>query len=296
MKRLAKIRKKMKKKVGEERLHLSAIVILLLAVLLFTISMPDIYGSLSEKQRMGDVNIIDEDYSDEKVNSDLSFVKKNDILNSDDVTYRHIYSEPDYIDFANDNPEILAGLENLMATLEEKKITGMSMNESQMQYSFIYATYVALSKQSVPLETFYVWYVKFSTENYTYNILFDASDYTVYKVSIESVVSEQYILTETFTENMVLSDEYTFNTFLNTCYKERLEHYYESTDCYIDYTYSTGAKLYLICNEDNAETALPVYFELAIGDGGYAAFNMMLGNKTSDIASGISIDIYAIDD
>lgn len=296
MKRLAKFRKKLKRKVGEERLHLFAIVILLLAVLLFTISMPDIYGSLSEKKRMGDINIIDEDYSDERVNSDLSLVKKVDILNSDDVTCRRVYSEPDYSDFVNDNPETLAGLETLITTLEEKGITGMSMAESRMEKSFIYATYVALSKQNVPLETFYVWYVKFSTENYTYNILFDANDYTAYKVSIESVVSGQYILTETFTDNMDLSDEYTlFNPFLNICYKDRLKRYYQSTDCRIDYTYSTGAKLYLICDEADGEAALPVYFELAIGDGGYAAFNMMLGNKTSDVVSRISLDMYNSD-
>ncbi|MBP3326279.1 MAG: hypothetical protein J6L77_07695 [Coprococcus sp.] len=298
MKKWTKFRKKLKKKIGEDRQHIFFIVILLLAVLFFTISMPDIYGGLNERQRLGNINVVDEDYSDEKVNSNLSFVKKVDILNADDITFRRIYSEPDYPDFVKDNPEIIEGLKALILSLKQQGITGMDMDDKQMESAFIYATYAAFSKQSVPLETFYVWYVKFSTEDFTYNILFDANDFTAYKVSIESVVSKQYILTEDFTTGMDLSDAHTLfgdQGFMNLYYRNRLMKLYEARNCYVDYTYGTGAKLYITYWENGETTALPCYFELAVGDGGYAAFNMMIGNKTSEIVSKISIDIYSTD-
>lgn len=295
MNRKTKFRKKLKKIIGKDRLNILLIVVLLLVVLFLTFSMPDIYGSLNERQRLGNINVVDEDYSDEKINSDLSFIEKVDILNAEDITFRRIYSELDYSDFLNDNSETAESLKTLIISLNQADITGMSMSNEQMESAFVHATYAALSKQSVPLETFYVWYVQFSSEEFNYNILFDANDYTPYKVSIESVYSDEYILTETFTDGMDLSDGhnlYESNGFMDVSYIYRLMRYYGADNSYIDHSYGTGAKLYITYWQDDEMVALPCYFELAIGNAGYAAFNLMVGNKTSEIVSDISSDIY----
>ncbi len=296
-KRLKKIRHKLMNMFkGKSNIHLSVIVIVLILILAVAISMPDLYGKLSDKKVLGQVKLIEADYSDETVDSDLTAYEKINILDSDfsNVSTRCILVWDSYAKFSADNEGIITAISDSMNKVLDNKLVSMLPSEqSDMKSSFVQSAYVVVSKNTIPLENFYVWYLEFSTGAYSCRILMDATDYTIYQLDFETVYMSDILLTSSFTSGMDMNDKNVlWGNFARKEYMDRVKQYYGVSQIYSNRTYDGGIS-YIADFSDTETNTASIYFDFDIGYGGYAALRLMAGCNTAFILDSAAKNIIA---
>ncbi len=311
------------------------IAILFVAVLVVAISMPEIYGQLSNKHAIGEITTVDADNAEDTINSDLSLEAKFSILNSKDVVVRVVNSVTAYDDFITTHNASYVSMLRVIDDLANRHLIGTTLSADDISSSFIYADYVVISSQSDPLNVFYAWLIRLDAYKYNYYILFGEDNDIVYKISFETTYANDYLFTSNFanglSQNIFKTNSnnngglYFDENFLEY-YGAILNRYYTADSCYVDSVYENGARYGILYNSDssgnNVVTEIqydnddlsqanekieqivievndinnksygtlyfPVYLEIAVGDRGYAAFNLMAGEYTGKVINSIT--------
>lgn len=311
------------------------IAILFVAVLFVAISMPEIYGRLSNKHAIGEITTVDADNAEDTINSDLSLEAKLNILNSKDVVARVVNSVNDYDDFITTHNDSYVSMLRVIDDMANRHLIGTTLSADDISSSFIYADYVVISSQSDPLNVFYAWLIRLDAYKYNYYILFGEDNDIMYKLSFETTYANDYLFTSNFANGLSQSifkansnnngGSYFDESFMEY-YGAILNRYYTADSCYVDSVYENGARYGILYNSDgstnNVVTEIqyededlaqanekkdqivievndinnklygtlyfPVYLEIAVGDGGYAAFNLMAGEYTGKVINSIT--------